>query len=87
MQKVILFCLTFLNFIWNGMQCHFLFFFEKEGYGDERIVGGQLANDNQFPYQVAIINYFGRDNLQDFLCSGTLITSEWVRLISFNFST
>lgn len=51
--------------------------------GVQRIVGGQLANDNQFPYQVAIIRTFGRDNLQDFWCGGTLIHPEWVSLRNF----
>jgi secreted trypsin-like serine protease len=44
----------------------------------ERIVGGQLAQPNQFPYQVAL-SFRGYDtNADGFYCAGSLIHPQWV---------
>lgn len=42
----------------------------------ERIVGGDLAELGQFPYQVAI--YFIDKDKKTFICGGSIVNEEWV---------
>jgi len=44
----------------------------------QRIVGGELAQENQFPYQVALF-FRGYDtNAEGFYCGGSLIHPQWI---------
>ncbi len=49
---------------------------------EPRIVGGQLADPGEYPWQVALINSVAQDYTDDFyyeqFCGGSLITPYWV---------
>ena len=43
---------------------------------NDRIVGGDVTEPNEYPWQAAILNK--TDELNAVLCGGTLITEKWV---------
>lgn len=44
--------------------------------GNDRVVGGEVAELGQFPYQVAI--FFVNEANQTFICGGSIVNEEWI---------
>ena len=49
---------------------------ELDLFGGERIVGGEVAELGQFPYQVGI--YLFDPNDKTYICGGSIINEEWI---------
>ena len=50
--------------------------------GDNRISGGQVTNQNEYPWMVYLEMFVTSSSTEFYVCGGTLINNQWVMTAS-----